>query len=74
MNRKESMEKRKGSDTTNNKVINVHTRCTQSAKQKQARRGCEGDVEEERKRKKRRRCNYYKKSSTMNDRISACIS
>ena len=73
MNREERMEKRKGSDTTNSKVINVHTRSTQSAKQKQARRGGEGD-EEERKRKKRRRVNYYKKSSTMNDRISACIS
>ena len=45
MNRKERMEKRKGSDTTNNKVINMHTRSTQSAKPEQARRGGEGDVE-----------------------------
>ena len=31
MNREERMEKREGSDTTNSKVINVHTRSTQSA-------------------------------------------
>ena len=47
MNREERMEKRKGSDTTNSKVINVHTRSTQSAKQSKKWRRREEQYEEE---------------------------